>query len=128
MGFYHLEKDWVMVGEEHDYLETIFWKGRIGAGVDKDDSRFRAWRCPRQAIYPWNTGSWRAFFTLTGACVGDFDTRQGFGLPCVAGDASGYAHGSELSCDALSRARDVVKAVKRSHENVIANGCACFNQ
>ena len=52
--------------------------------------------------------------------VGDFDTRQGFGLRCVAGDASGYAHGSELSHDALSRARDAVTAVKRGHEGVVA--------
>ena len=52
--------------------------------------------------------------------VGDFDARQGFGLRCVAGDASGYAHGSELSHDALSRARNAVIAVRRGHEGAIA--------
>ena len=53
-------------------------------------------------------------------CVGDIDMRKGFGLRCVVGDASGYAHGSELSHGALSRARDAVVAVKRGHEGVVA--------
>ena len=52
--------------------------------------------------------------------VGDLDTRLGFGLRCVTGDASGYAHGSEFSHDALSRARDAVVAVKRGYKGVVA--------
>ena len=52
--------------------------------------------------------------------VGDFDTRQGFGLRCVVGDTSGYAHGSEISHDVLFRASDAVTGVKRGHEGIIA--------
>src|SRR5947208_9444170 len=33
-----------------------------------------------------------------------FDTTQGFGLRAVAGEATGYAHATELSEDALRRA------------------------
>ena len=33
-----------------------------------------------------------------------FDTSQGFGLRAVAGEATGYAHASEISEDAIRRA------------------------
>ena len=33
-----------------------------------------------------------------------FDTMQGFGLRAVAGEATGYAHASELSEEAIKRA------------------------
>ena len=52
--------------------------------------------------------------------VGDFDTRQGFGLRCVSGDASGYAHGNELSHEALRRAAGAVVAAKQGREGVVA--------
>src|SRR5580698_1815009 len=39
-----------------------------------------------------------------------FDTSQGFGLRAVAGDATGYAHATELSEDAIARAARTVKA------------------
>ncbi|MEQ9150150.1 MAG: DNA gyrase modulator, partial [Parvibaculum sp.] len=39
-----------------------------------------------------------------------FDTNQGFGLRCVAGESTGYAHASELSEAALKRASDAVQA------------------
>ncbi len=41
-----------------------------------------------------------------------FDTSQGFGLRAVSGEATGYAHASELSESAIGRARDTVKAVR----------------
>ncbi|MEO5336946.1 MAG: metalloprotease TldD [Magnetospirillum sp. WYHS-4] len=41
-----------------------------------------------------------------------FDTAQGFGLRAVAGEATGYAHASELSEDAIRRAGATVKAVQ----------------
>jgi len=44
-----------------------------------------------------------------------FDTAQGFGLRCVAGEATGYAHASELSEDAIQRASATVKAVTSGH-------------
>lgn len=44
-----------------------------------------------------------------------FDTGQGFGLRTVAGEATGYAHASEISEAALARASDAVNAVKVGH-------------
>ena len=51
-------------------------------------------------------------------CVPEIFTRSRDSA-CVAGDASGYAHGSEFFHDALSCARDAVTEVKRDHEGVI---------
>ncbi|MDO9125407.1 MAG: DNA gyrase modulator, partial [Parvibaculum sp.] len=56
-----------------------------------------------------------------------FDTNQGFGLRCVAGEATGYAHASELSEAALKRASDAVQAVKTGHTGVSAEGPARTN-
>ena len=44
-----------------------------------------------------------------------FDTEQGFGLRAVAGEATAYAHASELSDDAIVRATHAVQAVKTGH-------------
>ena len=44
-----------------------------------------------------------------------FDTAQGFGLRAVSGEATGYAHASELSEHALRRAADTVRAVTLGH-------------
>ncbi|WP_173931052.1 metalloprotease TldD [Chelativorans sp. Marseille-P2723] len=44
-----------------------------------------------------------------------FNTDQGFGLRAVAGEATGYAHSSELSHAALLRAADAVGAVKHGY-------------
>jgi TldD protein len=44
-----------------------------------------------------------------------FDTTQGFGLRSVAGEATGYAHATELSEEAIKRAADTVRAVSRGH-------------
>jgi TldD protein len=41
-----------------------------------------------------------------------YDTAQGFGLRCVSGEVTGYAHASDLSEAAMKRAADAVKAVK----------------
>jgi len=56
-----------------------------------------------------------------------FDTTQGFGLRCVVGEATGYAHASELSEDALKRAGAAVQAVKSGHTGVLADGPARTN-
>ncbi len=44
-----------------------------------------------------------------------FDTAQGFGLRAVAGEATGYAHASELSEAAMKRAATAVQSVKAGH-------------
>ncbi|MEO0034510.1 MAG: metalloprotease TldD, partial [Pseudomonadota bacterium] len=42
----------------------------------------------------------------------NFDTAQGFGLRAVAGEAHGYAHGSDLDAATIARAAATVKAVR----------------
>ena len=49
-----------------------------------------------------------------------FDTSQGFGLRAVAGEATGYAHASEISEDAIARAAGTVRAVAHGHSGVAA--------
>jgi len=57
-----------------------------------------------------------------------FDTAQGFGLRTVAGEATGFAHSSELSEDALKRASDAVGAVKSGHTGTWASAPAKTNR
>ncbi len=47
-----------------------------------------------------------------------FDTSQGFGLRAVAGEATGYAHASEISEDAIARAANTVRAVAQGYSGV----------
>jgi len=49
-----------------------------------------------------------------------FDTTQGFGLRAVSGEATGYAHASDLSEDALARAVKTVRAVRAGHGGAMA--------
>ena len=51
-----------------------------------------------------------------------FDTAQGFGLRANADEATGYAHASELSEDAIRRAAETVKAVRTGYAGVAAEG------
>jgi TldD protein len=51
-----------------------------------------------------------------------YDTAQGFGLRSVVGEAHGYAHGSELSEDAIRRGATTVKAVRGGHSGTMATG------
>jgi len=57
-----------------------------------------------------------------------FDTQQGFGLRAVSGEATGYAHASELSEDAIKRAANTVRAVARGHSGVAAASPARTNK
>src|SRR5262245_4973785 len=56
-----------------------------------------------------------------------YDTTQGFGLRAVAGEATGYAHASELSEAAIARAAEAVSVVKLGHSGVLAGGPARTN-
>ena len=49
-----------------------------------------------------------------------FDTTQGFGLRAVAGEATGYAHASDISEDAIARAADTVRAVAKGYSGTAA--------
>jgi TldD protein len=51
-----------------------------------------------------------------------FDTTQGFGLRAIADEATGYAHASELSEDAIRRAGETVKAVRAGYSGTAAEG------
>ena len=51
-----------------------------------------------------------------------FDTTQGFGLRCVAGESTGYAHASDLSEEAIRRAGAAVQAVKQGRSFSLAEG------
>jgi len=50
----------------------------------------------------------------------NFDTAQGFGLRAVAGEAHGYAHGSDLDEAAIARAATTVKAVRGGASGLLA--------
>ena len=54
--------------------------------------------------------------------TGNFNTEQGFGLRAVAGEATGFAHASELSHAALMRASDAVSAVKGGYSGTLEKG------
>lgn len=49
-----------------------------------------------------------------------FDTSQGFGLRAVSGEATGYAHASVLTEEAIRRAGDTVRAVHRGQSGTMA--------
>src|ERR1700692_2974682 len=49
-----------------------------------------------------------------------YDTTQGFGLRAVAGEATGYAHASEISEDAIARAAGTVRAVAQGYSGTLA--------
>jgi TldD protein len=49
-----------------------------------------------------------------------FDTTQGFGLRAVAGEATGYAHASEISEAAIRRAGQTVRAVTQGYSGAVA--------
>src|SRR5471030_67846 len=57
-----------------------------------------------------------------------FDTTQGLGLRAVAGEATGYAHATELSEDAIKRAAETVRAVARGYSGVVAGPPARTNK
>jgi len=57
----------------------------------------------------------------------NFDTVQGFGLRAVAGEATGYAHSSEVSEAALGRAAETVRAVTRGRSGTLAQPPAGTN-
>jgi len=56
-----------------------------------------------------------------------YDTSQGFGLRAVCGEATGYAHATELSEDAIARAAATVRAVAKGHAGVAAGAPARSN-
>jgi TldD protein len=64
--------------------------------------------------------------SLEDGCIrsASFDTRRGFGLRAVLGEASYYAHAGEISDAALARAVTTIKAARASEHSVTAAGPA----
>ncbi len=58
----------------------------------------------------------------------NFDQTQGFGLRAVSGEATGYAHASDLSEDAIRRAAETVRAVHSGQGGTMAVGPARTNR
>ncbi|HEY8254877.1 MAG TPA: metalloprotease TldD [Rhizomicrobium sp.] len=56
-----------------------------------------------------------------------FDTSQGFGLRAVAGEATGYAHASDISEDAIRRAGETVRVVSHGYSGAAAGAPARTN-
>lgn len=50
-----------------------------------------------------------------------YDTGQGFGLRVVAGEATGYAHASELTIAAIKRAAETASSAKRGYSGTLAD-------
>ncbi|MEG9862078.1 MAG: metalloprotease TldD [Parvularculales bacterium] len=59
--------------------------------------------------------------------IAGFNTTQGFGLRCIAGEATGYAHASTLSHDAIMKASRSVCAVKQGHEGILSEAASPSN-
>src|SRR5690606_26529427 len=57
-----------------------------------------------------------------------FDTMQGFGLRAVVGEATGFAHASELSERAIRNAAETVKAVQSGKSGVMSLPAARANR
>lgn len=55
-----------------------------------------------------------------------FNNNQGFGLRSVLGEATGYAHASDLSEEAIKRAAGTVRAVNYGQKNIVAEHTAPF--
>jgi len=49
-----------------------------------------------------------------------FDASEGFGLRAVAGEATGYAHATDLTPETIEQAIDVVRAVRTGHQGRLA--------
>ena len=57
-----------------------------------------------------------------------FDSAQGFGLRCVAGESMGYAHATELTEAAIARAAEAAGSVRSGHKGDVAEGPAPTNR
>lgn len=57
-----------------------------------------------------------------------FDTSRGYGLRCVAGETTGFAQGTDISPDALTRAASAVVMAKSGHDGTLAISPARTNR
>ena len=57
-----------------------------------------------------------------------FDTGQGFGLRVVAGEATGYSHGSEMTDEAIERAAKTAATAKDGYTGTLADSPRPINR
>ncbi|MCZ6861624.1 MAG: metalloprotease TldD [Alphaproteobacteria bacterium] len=94
------------------------------AGMD----RSRVERIVGDALHGADDGELYLEYTVSESLIFDdghlrsanFDQTQGFGLRAVSGEASGYAHSSELSHGAIERAAKTVRAVRAGASGTVA--------
>lgn len=60
--------------------------------------------------------------------MANFDTSKGFGLRAVADEATGYAHSSDLTEEAIRRAAETVRTVHHGRSGSLADGPQGTNQ
>jgi TldD protein len=101
-------------GLDRDRIETIVAEGLKGAD---DGELFLEYRQSESLVF--DDGRLKA---------ANFDTGQGFGLRALSGEATGYAHASELSEAAIRRAADTVKAVRLGKGGTFAAAPAGTNR
>ncbi|HJT42580.1 MAG TPA: metalloprotease TldD [Rhizomicrobium sp.] len=102
---------------DHDlfFARTGMDRGRVQQTVDQalkgsDDGELYLEYCQSES-FSFDDGRLKA---------ATFDTSQGFGLRAVAGEATGYAHASEISEEAIARAAKTVRAVAQGYSGVAA--------
>ena len=102
---------------DHDlfFARTGMDRGRVQQTVDQalkgsDDGELYLEYCQSES-FSFDDGRLKA---------ATFDTSQGFGLRAVAGEATGYAHASEISEEAIARAAQTVRAVAQGYSGVAA--------
>jgi TldD protein len=102
---------------DHDlfFTRTGMDRGRVQQTVDdalagSDDGELYLEYCQSES-FAFDDGRLKA---------ATFDTSQGFGLRAVAGEATGYAHASDISEDAIARAAGTVRAVAQGYSGVAA--------
>ena len=93
-------------GMNRDRVESMVSESLVGA----DDGELFLEYCQSESM-TFDDGRLRS---------ASFDTTQGFGLRAVAGEATGYAHASELSEAAIRRAMSTVQAVRAGHGGTLA--------
>ena len=88
-------------------VERLIAEGLHGA----DDGELYLEYCQSEGL-SWDDGRLKS---------ASFDTAQGFGLRAVAGETTGYCHGSVLSDDAIRRAVATVRTVQAGHGGTLAD-------
>jgi TldD protein len=104
-----------MADQDLFFHQTGLDRGRVQSLVDEslkhaDDGELFLEYCQSES-FTFDDGRLKA---------ASFDTTQGFGLRAVAGEATGYAHASELSEDAIARAGTTVGAVTKGYSGSLA--------